>query len=141
LIASASTTLMISVGLGFVSPWLILGLGFLAGCGFALNDPAWHASVGDILHKRDIPAAVTLMSVGYNIVRSVGPALGGVILAVFGPLAAFALAAVSDLAPISAIWRTKWEVRSSPLPRERMTTAIHDGVRFTAMSLEIRAAT
>ncbi|TIR69343.1 MAG: MFS transporter [Mesorhizobium sp.] len=141
LIASASMTLMISVGLGFVSPWLILGLGFLAGCGFALNDPAWHASVGDILHKRDIPAAVTLMSVGYNIVRSVGPALGGVILAVFGPLAAFALAAVSDLAPISAIWRTKWEVRSSPLPRERMTTAIHDGVRFTAMSLEIRAAT
>ncbi|TIU28690.1 MAG: MFS transporter, partial [Mesorhizobium sp.] len=77
----------------------------------------------------------------YNIVRSVGTALGGVILAVFGPLAAFALAAVSDLAPISAIWRTKWEVRSSPLPRERMTTAIHDGVRFTAMSLEIRAAT
>ncbi|TJX06886.1 MAG: MFS transporter, partial [Mesorhizobium sp.] len=53
LIASASMTLMISVGLGFVSPWLILGLGFLAGCGFALNDPAWHASVGDILHKRD----------------------------------------------------------------------------------------
>ncbi|NGO54517.1 MFS transporter [Allomesorhizobium camelthorni] len=140
LIASASTTLMISVGLGFVHPWLILGLGFLAGCGFALNDPAWHASVGDILEKRDIPAAVTLMSVGYNIVRSVGPALGGVILAFFGPLAAFALAALSDLAPLGAIWRTKWKVRSSPLPRERMATAVHDGVRFTVMSLEIRAA-
>ncbi|WP_352539131.1 MFS transporter [Mesorhizobium sp. M0029] len=65
-----------TVGLGFVHPWLILG--FLAGCGFALNDPAWHASDGDILDKRDIPAAVTLMSVGYNIVRSIGPALGGV---------------------------------------------------------------
>ncbi|EHH06323.1 hypothetical protein MEA186_28812 [Mesorhizobium amorphae CCNWGS0123] len=140
LIASASTTLMISVGLGFVSPWLILGLGFLAGCGFALTDPAWHASVGDILHKREIPAAVTLMSVGYNIVRSVGPALGGVILAFFGPLAAFALAALSDLAPLGAIWRTKWQVRSSPLPRERMTMAIHDGVRFTALSSEIRVA-
>ncbi|WP_123147813.1 MFS transporter [Mesorhizobium delmotii] len=140
LIASASTTLMIAVGLGFVDPWLLLGLGFLAGCGFALNDPAWHASVGDILHKRDIPAAVTLMSVGYNIVRSVGPALGGVILAFFGPLAAFALAALSDLAPLGAIWRTKWKVRSSPLPRERMAMAIHDGVRFTVMSLEIRAA-
>lgn len=140
LIALASTTLMISVGLGFVHPWLLLGLGFLAGCGFALNDPAWHASVGDILDKRDIPAAVTLMSVGYNIVRSVGPALGGIILAFFGPLAAFALAALSDLAPLGAIWRTEWKVRSSPLPRERMMTAIHDGVRFTAMSLEIRAA-
>ncbi|RWE11394.1 MAG: MFS transporter [Mesorhizobium sp.] len=141
LIALASTTLMIAVGLGFVDPWLLLGLGFLAGCGFALTDPAWHASVGDILHKRDIPAAVTLMSVGYNIVRSIGPALGGTILAFFGPLAAFALAALSDLVPLGAIGRTKWKVRSSPLPRERMATAIYDGVRFTVMSLEIRAAT
>ncbi|MES0169889.1 MFS transporter [Mesorhizobium sp. M0027] len=140
LVALASTTLMISVGLGFVHPWLILGLGFLAGCGFALTDPAWHASVGDILDKRDIPAAVTLMSVGYNTVRSIGPALGGTILAFFGPLAAFALAALTDLAPLGAIWRTKWKVRSSPLPRERMATAIHHGVRFTVMSLEIRAA-
>lgn len=140
LIALASITLTISVGVGFVHPWLILGLGFVAGCGFALNDPAWHASVGDILDKRDIPAAVTLMSVGYNIVRSIGPALGGVILAFFGPLAAVALAALSDLAPPIAIWRTKWQVRSSPLPRERMATAIHDGVRFTALSSEIRAA-
>lgn len=140
LIALASLTLAISVALGFVSPWLILGLGFFAGCGFALNDPAWHASVGDILKKRDIPAAVTLMSVGYNIVRSTGPALGGAILAFFGPLAAFVLAALSDLVPLAAIARSKWHVRSSSLPRERITTAIHDGLRFTAMSSEIRAA-
>lgn len=140
LIALASATLAISVGLGFVSPWLILGLGFLAGCGFALNDPAWHASVGDLLEKRDIPAAVTLMSVGYNIVRSTGPALGGVIVAFFGPLAAFALAAVSDLVPLAVITRSKWRVRTSSLPRERIVTAIQDGLRFTAMSSEIKAA-
>ncbi|WP_331375466.1 MFS transporter [Sinorhizobium chiapasense] len=140
LIALASMTLAISVALGLVSPWLILGLGFLAGCGFALNDPAWHASVGDILEKRDIPAAVTLMSVGYNIVRSTGPAIGGAILAFFGPLAAFVLAALSDLVPLAAISRSKWHVRSSSLPRERVTTAVQDGLRFTAMSSEIKAA-
>ncbi|MHC2357586.1 MFS family permease [Sinorhizobium meliloti] len=140
LVAIASTTLMISVGAGFVSPWLILGLGFLAGCGFALNDPAWHASVGDLLPKRDIPAAVTLMSVGYNVVRSVGPAFGGVILAFFGPLAALGLAALCDLTPLGAIWRTKWNARASPLPREKMSTAVRDGLRFTVISLEIRAA-
>ncbi|AJD43952.1 major facilitator superfamily protein (plasmid) [Rhizobium gallicum bv. gallicum R602sp] len=140
LIALASLTLAISVALGLVGPWLILGLGFLAGCGFALNDPAWHASVGDILEKRDIPAAVTLMSVGYNIVRSTGPAIGGAILAFFGPLAAFVLAALSDLVPLAAISRSIWHVRSSSLPRERVTTAIYDGLRFAAMSSEIRAA-
>lgn len=140
LIALASLTLAVTVALGLISPWLILGLGFLAGCGFALNDPAWHASVGDILEKRDIPAAVTLMSVGYNIVRSTGPAIGGAILAFFGPLAAFVLAALSDLVPLAAVRRSKWHVRSSSLPRERVTTAIHDGLRFTAISSEIRAA-
>nr|WP_313904137.1 MULTISPECIES: MFS transporter [Rhizobium] len=41
-----------------------------------MNDPAWHASVGDILEKRDVPAAVTSMSVGYNIVGTEGPAIG-----------------------------------------------------------------
>jgi len=140
LIALASIVLALSAGFDFVSPWLILGLGFLAGCGFALDDPAWHASVGDILDKRDIPAAVTLMSVGYNITRSIGPALGGAILAFLGPLATFALAAFSNFAPLGAVWRNKWQVRSSPLPPERIATAIHDGMRFAALSSDIRAA-
>lgn len=77
---------------------------------------------------------------GYNVVRSIGPALGGVILALLGPLTAFAFAALTDLVPLSAVLRSKWQVRSSPLPRERMTTAIHDGMRFTAISSEIRVA-
>jgi MFS family permease len=140
LIALASIVLSLSVGFGFVSPWLILGLGFLAGSGFALNDPAWHASVGDILNKGDIPAAVTLMSVGYNMTRSIGPALSGAILAFLGPLAAFGFATVTNLAPLGSVLRNKWYVRPSPLPRERIATAIHDGMRFTALSSDIRAA-
>ena len=138
--ALTSLTVAISFALGIVNPLLILGLSFLAGCGFALNDPAWHGSIGDMLEKRDIPAAVTLMSVGYNIVRSTGPALGGVILAFLGPLAAFGLAAISDLVPLAAISRSKWSMHSSSLPREHVIRAIHDGLRFTAMSSEIRAA-
>ncbi|AGS24551.1 MFS transporter [Rhizobium etli] len=140
LIALASIVLALAAAFGFVSPWLILGLGFMAGCGFALNDPAWHASVGDILDKRDIPAAVTLMSVGYNMTRSIGPALGGAILAFLGPLTAFLFAACSNLAPLGAVLRNKWYVRSSPLPPERISTATHDGMRFTALSSDIRAA-
>ncbi|MBY3280432.1 MFS transporter [Rhizobium laguerreae] len=139
-VALASLMLVISVALGFVSPWLILGLGFLAGCGFAVNDPAWHASVGDILEKRDVPAAVTLMAVGYNIVRTAGLALGGPILAFFGPLAAFVLAALSNLVPIAAVSRSKWDAHSSSLPPERVLAAIQDGLRFAAMSTPIRAA-
>ncbi|MFK4719259.1 MFS family permease [Bradyrhizobium niftali] len=141
LMAVASALLTTVIALGFLNPWIILGFGFLVGCGAALNNPAWEASVGDIVDRRDLPAAVTLLSVGFNTVRSVGPALGGVIVASFGVLTAFALNTVSYLAPLGAIWFCKWKVRSLPLPPETMTTAIYDGLRFTTMSSEIKAST
>ncbi|RWO43558.1 MAG: MFS transporter [Mesorhizobium sp.] len=139
-IALSSTMLTAFVGLGFYNPWVILAFSCLAGCGAAFTDPAWHASVGDILRKREVPAAVTLISVGYNAVRSIGPALGGIIVASSGPLTAFALATLTYLSMLWAIRRCKWSVGSSPLPREPLTTAIHDGARFTALSGEIKAA-
>ncbi|RUX94143.1 MFS transporter, partial [Mesorhizobium sp. M2A.F.Ca.ET.040.01.1.1] len=93
-----------------------------------------------IVDRRDVPAAVTLLSVGFNTVRTVGPALGGIVVASFGLLAAFTVTTLTYLVPLGTIWRCKWKVRSSPLPRESMRTAIYDGLRFTAMSSEIKAA-
>ncbi|PAP98623.1 MFS transporter (plasmid) [Mesorhizobium mediterraneum] len=139
-IALSSTMLTALVGLGFYNPWMILAFSSLAGCGAAFTDPAWHASVGDVLRKREVPAAVTLISVGYNAMRSIGPALGGVVVASFGPLTAFSVATLTCFAMLWAIAICKWSGRSSPLPREPLTTAIHDGVRFTALSGEIKAA-
>ncbi|RWE21473.1 MAG: MFS transporter [Mesorhizobium sp.] len=139
-IALSSTMLTVLVGLGFYNPWMILAFSCLAGCGAAFTDPAWHASVGDILRKREIPAAVTLISVGYNAVRSIGPALGGIVVASFGPLTAFAAATFTYLMLLWTLGRCNWTGRSSPLPREPLTAAIHDGARFTALSSEIMAA-
>ncbi|RWK66573.1 MFS transporter [Mesorhizobium sp.] len=140
LMVVASTMLTASVALGFLDPWMILGFSFLVASGAALHDPAWQASVGDIVGRREIPAAVTLLSVGFNTVRTVGPALGGIVIASFGFLAAFTVTTLTYLVPLGTIWRCKWKVRSSPLPRESMRTAIYDGLRFTAMSFEIKAA-
>lgn len=140
LMTVASAMLTALIALGFAAPWVILGFSFLLGCGTALNNPARQASIGDIVDRRDLPAAVTLHSVGFNTARSVGPALGGIVIASFGPLTAFALNTLSYLVPLCAIWRGKWKVRSSPFPRESMTTAIYDGVRFTLMSSDIKAA-
>lgn len=140
LIASAVGLLTVLLALNLVSPWAILGLTFLAGCGVAFNDPAWQASVGDIVDRSEIPAAVMLISVGFNTVRSIGPAIGGIVVASFGPLTALALATIGNFAPLVTIWRNNWKVRRSTLPREAIITAIHDGIRFTAMSSDIKAA-
>nr|WP_287306497.1 MFS transporter [Mesorhizobium sp.] len=48
-----------------------------------------------------------MLNVGFNTVRSVGPALGGIIVAAFGPLVTFPLTTVGFVAPLTALWRNK----------------------------------
>ncbi|MBX4995893.1 MFS family permease [Rhizobium binae] len=139
LMMAAAAMLTILMAFGITDPWLILAFSFLDGCGIALSDPAWRASLGDILERRHLPAAVTLLNVGFNTVRSVGPALGGIIVAAFGPLVTFALTTLGFIAPLTALWRNNWKVQTSPLPREALRTAIYDGLRFTAISSEIKS--
>ncbi len=133
--------LAVLLALGFAGPWVILTLIVIAGCGAALIDPAWQASVGDIVERREIPAAVSLNSLGFNTVRSVGPALGGIIVAAFGPLFALILAVASYAFPIGVLMRTKWTVQPPGAPRKPILAAIVDGLRFTARNPAIMAAT
>lgn len=140
LMALTAATLTVLVAVGLINPWIILFFSFLAGCCIAFNDPAWQASVGDIVDRKDLAAAVTLTSVGFNTVRSVGPALGGIVLATFGPLTAFCLYTLGHFAPLVVVWRSKWKVPVSRLPPEAMLTAISDGIRFTSLSSEIKTA-
>ncbi len=119
---------------GLLSPWLLLLFTFLLGCGTALNNPSWQASVGDMVPRADLPGAVTLNSVGFNITRSVGPALGGIIVAAAGAAAAFAVNTVSYFALIYALVRWKPSYPVSTLPREALGSAIFAGLRYISMS-------
>ncbi len=80
---------------GWMTPWLLLVFTFLIGCGTALHNPSWQASIGDLVSRSDIPSAVTLNSMAFNLMRSIGPAIGGLIVASVGAAGAFALNAVS----------------------------------------------
>ena len=110
---------------------------FLIGCGTALNNPSWQASVGDMVPRDVLPAAVALNSMGFNITRSVGPAIGGVIVAAAGAAAAFAANTLSYFAIIYALMRWRREETLSALPRESMGRAISAGLRYVAMSPNI----
>ena len=140
LVVTGSAALSAFIAFGFVDPCIILGISFLIGCGFALNDPAWQASVGDLVDRHNLPAAVTLINIVFNTVRSVGPALGGFIVAAFGAPIALVLSAISYMVPLAAVLRTRWTVQGSPLPRQPVAAAIYDGARFTLISSEIIAA-
>ncbi|EIE50412.1 major facilitator superfamily transporter [Citreicella sp. 357] len=119
---------------GLMTPWLLVGLTFMIGTGSTFFNPSWQASMGDIVPREDLPAAVALNSMAFNAMRSVGPAIGGIIVATAGAAAAFALNAVSYVAMIAALWLWKAPVPDNALPREPLRLAIQSGLRYVAMS-------
>ena len=133
-----SVTLSACAWSGLITPWLLLLFTFLIGCGAAFNAPAWQASVGDMVPRAQLPGAVALNSMGFNIARSVGPAIGGAIVAAAGPATAFAVNAASYTALITVLARWRPPIHANPLPRETIGAAVAAGVRYVSMSPAIR---
>lgn len=133
-LALVSVTLAALAMLGLLNPWLLLTFTFLIGCGTALFNPSWQASMGDIVPREDLPSAVTLNSMGFNMMRSVGPAVGGLIVATAGAGAAFALNALSYGPLIGALLRWKPDRLPGRLPRESLGSAMWAGVRYVSLS-------
>jgi MFS family permease len=134
-----ATLLGVLTQLGLTSEWVLLALTFLLGLGSALNAPAWQAIVPELVGKRQVAAAVTLNSAGFNLARAVGPALGGIIVAVAGPGAVFLLNAASFLGVLLVIFRWRRRPVKSTAPPERVLGAIVAGTRYARHSPSLQA--
>ncbi|MHC4046142.1 MFS transporter [Bradyrhizobium xenonodulans] len=133
--ATALTTL---AWLDLVTPNLLLVLCFLVGSGVALLDPAWQSSVSEQVPSEALPAAVALNGISYNLARSVGPALGGIVVAAAGVVAAFAINALLYLPLMLALFSWKRAAEPSRLPPESLHRAIVSGVRYIMNAPSIR---
>jgi MFS family permease len=136
--------LMAAAGLGILTlsggttPWNLLGFTFVLNIGTALNAPAWQAIVPELVAQDEISSAVALNSVGFNIARSVGPALGGLIVAGLGSGVVFLLNAASFFATIVVLARWRRTSRKSVLPAERVVGAIRGGIRYVRYAVSVR---
>lgn len=133
-----SVALAVCAWVGWMSPWLLLLFTFLIGTGAAFNAPAWQASVGDMVSRAQLAHAVALNSMGFNIARSVGPAIGGIIVAAAGAAAAFAVNALSYIGLLVVLSRWKSPPPQHLLPREPLGVAVGAGIRYVAMSPDMR---
>jgi predicted MFS family arabinose efflux permease len=135
---SGATALAVTSWLGLVTPQILLALCFVVGSGMALFGPAWQSSVSEQVPAETLPSAVALNGISYNIARSFGPAIGGIVVATAGAFAAFATNAALylPLLIVLLLWRRTSE--PSRLPRERLNRAIVSGVRYIANSPSIR---
>ena len=134
----SATLLTILSALGLVTPWILLAFCSLIGTGVAIYSPAWQASIVEQVQPDHLPAAVALGSVSYNIARSVGPAIGGLIVVAAGAKAAFGINALFYLPLLVAFFA--WRRRHTPsrLPPERLGRAIISGARYALHSASVR---
>ncbi|HET7204173.1 MAG TPA: MFS transporter [Steroidobacteraceae bacterium] len=130
----ASAALAVVVLLDRTTPALLLGLTFLIGCGAAAFAPAWQASIGDQVPRALIPPAVMANAVGFNLARSVGPAIGGVIVAALGAGIAFVLNALSYVGILAALGWWRPARAHAELPPEPLGQAVAAGLRYVGLS-------
>ena len=123
-----------------VTPWTLLLFTFAIGLGSALTSPSWQASVSELVGAERLPAAVALNSLGFNVARAIGPAIGGLLIATLGAGANFLLNATSFLAVVLVLRR--WKKRTTDdddLPSERLLGALRTGARYVRHSPSLHA--
>ncbi|WP_044237930.1 MFS transporter [Chondromyces apiculatus] len=113
-----------------LTPESLLALTFALGLGAALSAPLWQALLPTLVDRAEVAPAITLGGVAINIARGLGPAIGGIGIALAGSAPVYAFNALAFGAVIFQVVRWKQERPRPSLPPERVVGAIIAGLRF-----------
>ena len=135
-----AATLAVLAFFGMLNHWNLLALSFCMGLGNAMNAPAWHAVVPEIVTGPQLRPAIALNSAGFNLARTVGPVIGQLLLSLVGVFLLFAINAFTYVGVILAMraWKRPAEARAAQR-RETLTEAARAGIAFVRGSAELRA--
>ncbi|WP_336335157.1 MFS transporter [Pseudomonas putida] len=137
LLASVSICLMLLSFTGLQSITSLVALTFLGGIGAALMGPTWQAIVPELVEKNDLKNAVALNSLGINIARAIGPALGGLILASLGAAFTYGVDVITYVFVIAALLWWRRPVAEQNVLAERFPGAFRAGLRYARASREL----
>ncbi len=146
LIGAQIWTMLAAVMLAGMTYWQVIdatgliALTFAIGMGSAMYQPAWGATVPEVVPRADLVQAIALNGIGFNIARALGPALGGVFVLFGGPALAFILFAASFAVSITTLVLWRRTAARSTLPREHLLGAMKSGLRFARHTPAMRAA-
>src|ERR1700758_2825231 len=119
---------------GVMTPWLLLLLTLGLSIGDAVESPTWRAIFPELVNKDELPAALALNGIEFNLARAVGPGLAGLIIAAVGVATTFVLNALSFLGVIFVIAKWKRPPRESKLPAETFRGALSAAIRYVRYS-------
>ncbi|KQY61737.1 MFS transporter [Ensifer sp. Root142] len=137
LLASVSIGLMLLSATGLQSVSSLVALTFLGGIGAALMAPTWQSIVPELVTRQELKSAVALNSLGINISRAIGPAVGGLILASFGAAITYATDVASYLFVIAALLWWRRAPGADDGLSEKFAGAFRAGLRYARASREL----
>jgi predicted MFS family arabinose efflux permease len=123
---------------GLVRPWHIVVLAFLLGAGNAFDAPARQAFVLELVDRRTLGNAIALNSAMFNTAIALGPAVGGLAYAAFGPGWCFALNALSFLAVIAALAAMRLAPHRPSASGGSAVGELREGIAYVAAHPQIR---
>jgi len=135
----AATAILAAATLaGLASPGTLLALTFVIGVVLSLYLPAQSANVHDLVAREELPVAVALNAVAFNVARAVGPALAGGIAAWSGSGSAFVVSAICFVPMILAARQLAKREREVPGVPETVFSGVLSGLRFARNSPAMR---
>jgi predicted MFS family arabinose efflux permease len=121
-----------------LGPLSLLALTSLLGIGFALQQPAAQAVVTEVVPRDELPQALALNGISFNVSRVAGPALAGALIAWGGGLAVYAAVALCCAYMLVFLWRWRGVTRRSVAPPEQLWGALRNGLRYVQHSPNCR---
>ena len=135
-----STAFAALVWMHLITPTGLIVLSFIVTVGSAMTFPAWQAVVPQLVPKSELRPAVAANSVGINVSRAVGPALGGLLIGALGIAVPFWLNAFSNAGVIAALlWWRPPRTRAADLPPEAFGNAVLTGMRHARYNRHLSA--
>jgi predicted MFS family arabinose efflux permease len=126
---ATAAILTVLVATGTVHVWEILCLSFISGLAQAFGGPAYQALIPTLVEREDMPNAIALNSIQFNLAVTIGPALAGQALAKLGETWCFGINALSFLAPIVSLWIIKTRFLPEKT-KESIFASLKKGIAF-----------
>jgi MFS family permease len=109
--------------------WFVLALSFVNGCAQAFGGPAYQSLVPSLVERKDLPNAIALNSIQFNLARIIGPLLAGAAMAIYGTVFCFTANGLSFVAVIVSLLVLNIPPRQ-PLPPQPLMQQLRGGFSY-----------
>ncbi|MDR2188139.1 MAG: MFS transporter [Azonexus sp.] len=134
----AACLLLVAQQTGAMTPWLLLGLTFLLNIGSTLRMPVQAAMTNELVGVSEITRAVSITGISFNLARSVGPGLAGIVIAPWGVMGAFVVNTICICGAIGSSFSLSTTHSASGKQPSHIGRAILEGLRYCAAEAVLR---